>query len=69
MKFQVLSKWGVPCRTPRCQGLAVLSQAVLKRGVKHPRPRERGVGTCEVSGCQYSVRLNELERRIVEKTG
>jgi len=67
MKFQILSQWGVPCRTPRCAGFAVLSQMVLKKGVKHPRPQERGVGTCEVCGCQYSVRLEEVERRITEK--
>ena len=66
-RFQVLSQWGVPCRTPRCSGFAVLSQMALKNGAKHPRPNERGVGTCEVCGCQYSVRLEQIERRLTEK--
>jgi hypothetical protein len=68
MKFQVLSQWGVPCRTPRCRGFAVLSQMVLKGGLKHPQPSERGVGTCEICGCQYSIRPEQVERRVIEGT-
>ena len=64
--FQVVSWWGVPCRTPRCSGFAVLSAMVLKQRAKHMRPTERGVGTCASCGCQYSVKPEELERRIVE---
>jgi|SRR6185312_5635055 len=64
--FQVVSWWGVPCRTPRCSGFAVLSAMVLKNGAKHLRPNERGVGTCESCGCQYSVKPEQLERRLVE---
>ena len=29
--FQVVSWWGIPCRTPRCSGFAVLSAMVLKK--------------------------------------
>jgi len=64
--FQVVSWWGVPCRTPRCSGFAVLSAMVLKNGAKHMRPTERGIGTCEICGCQYSVKPEQLERRLVE---
>src|SRR5690242_20548594 len=64
--LQVVSWWGVPCRTPRCSGFAVLSAMVLKQRAKHMRPTERGVGTCESCGCQYSVKPEQLERRIVE---
>ncbi len=63
--FQVVSWWGIPCRTPQCSGFAVLSAMVLKKGAKHIRPTERGVGTCESCGCQYSVRPEQLERRLV----
>jgi hypothetical protein len=66
MKFQVVSQWGVPCRTPRCPGFAVLSQMRLKDGVKHPRPSDRGVGTCTECGCQYSIQPEQVERRLVE---
>lgn len=65
-RFQVISEWGVPCRTPQCSGFAALSRMALRRGAKHPRPQERGVGTCALCGCQYSVRLDEMERRLVE---
>lgn len=64
--FQVVSWWGVPCRTPQCSGFAVLSAMVLKKGAKHMRPTERGVGTCESCGCQYSIKPEQLERRLVE---
>jgi hypothetical protein len=30
------------------------------------RPTERGVGTCESCGCQYSIKPEQLERRLVE---
>ncbi|HWH61548.1 MAG TPA: hypothetical protein VN682_28250 [Terriglobales bacterium] len=61
------SQWGVPCRTPRCAGFAVMSRMVLKRGAKHLRPQQRGVGTCELCGCQYSIRLEQFEQRLIER--
>jgi hypothetical protein len=67
MNFQVVSQWGAPCRTPRCSGFAVLSQMLLKNGVKHARPSEPGVGTCQKCGCQYSIRPEHAERRLVER--
>lgn len=66
-RFQVISEWGVKCRTPRCSGFATLSRMVLKRRAKHPKPQERGVGTCELCGCQYSARLDEIEQRLIER--
>jgi hypothetical protein len=69
IRFQVISQWGVPCRTPACSGFAVVSQMVLKGGAKHPRPDTRGIGACGTCGCQYSVRLEEIERRLVEGHG
>jgi hypothetical protein len=65
-RFQVISEWGVKCRTPRCSGFATLSRIVLRDGVKHLRPSKRGVGTCQVCGCQYSIRPEQIEHRLVE---
>jgi hypothetical protein len=67
LTFQIISEWGVKCRTPRCKGFAVLSRMPLKSGTNHPKPAERGVGTCEVCGCQYSVKPEQVERRLVEE--
>jgi hypothetical protein len=64
---QVVSWWGVPCRTHWGSGFAVLSAMALKNGAEHTRPTERGVGTCESCGCQYSVKPEQLERRVVSK--
>lgn len=66
INFQVISEWGVKCRTPRCKGFAVQSQMVLKRGAMHPKPTGRGVGACELCGCRYSIRPEQVERRLVE---
>jgi len=65
--FQIISEWGVKCRTPRCSGFAVQTQMVLKAGAMHPKPTERGVGTCELCGCQYSLRPEQIEQRLFEK--
>jgi hypothetical protein len=65
--YEIVSEWGVKCRTPGCRGFAVLSRAVLKNRAPHPRPTERGVGECELCGCQYSVRLEEIEHRVRER--
>src|ERR1700757_2160778 len=66
MNFEITSEWGVECRTPRCSGFAVQSRQVLKDGIMHPKPAERGIGTCEVCGCQYSLRPEQLKRRLME---
>lgn len=65
--YEILSEWGVKCRTPRCSGFAVLSRATLRNRAPHPKPSERGEGECELCGCRYSIRPEEIERRIRER--
>ena len=67
MNFQVISEWGVKCRTPRCSGFAVRSRMILKARAKHLKPTEHGLGRCELCGCEYSIRPEQFEQRLVEK--